>query len=121
MCHAATHAMKSARFPSAADPIDTSDPTFIEALKGFDAPDRIITSAALAATETARAFGWEQTSTGIDTAWNDLEYGAWSGRPVRDIHDTEPDALSAWLSDPASSPVGGESLEALRTRGIGAL
>lgn len=121
MCHAVTHAMKSGRFPSAEDSIETGDEGRIGKLIDAIAPDRIATSAARAAVDTVRAAASWATQSCIDTVWNDMDYGAWSGRPIRDIHDADPDALAAWLTDPASSPTAGESLEALRTRVIGAL
>ncbi|MFD5033226.1 histidine phosphatase family protein [Streptomyces sp. NPDC058405] len=42
--------------------------------------------------------------------------GRWQGRTLDEVAAAEPQAVAAWLSDPASSPHGGESLLALHTR-----
>lgn len=116
MCHAATHAMKTGHFPTGDDAIEPSAPARIARLAEAMTPDRIMTGTARAARETAHALALSSVTTVADTAWNDMDYGEWSGRPIRDIHDTDPDGLNAWLSDPASSPPGGESLETLHKR-----
>lgn len=116
MCHGATHAMKAGLFPAVDDPVDHAERMQIariarlaEAIK----PDYLITGDALAARETARAFAVEARPS---ASWNDVNYGAWAGRPIRDIHDTDPDGLSAWLTDPSSAAHGGESVAACQQR-----
>ncbi|MFF3751365.1 histidine phosphatase family protein [Streptomyces sp. NPDC002018] len=42
--------------------------------------------------------------------------GRWQGRTLDDVAAAEPESVAAWLSDPASSPHGGESLVALHAR-----
>lgn len=42
--------------------------------------------------------------------------GRWQGRTLDEVAAAEPQAVAVWLSDPASSPHGGESLLALHTR-----
>ncbi|MEU3956760.1 histidine phosphatase family protein [Streptomyces achromogenes] len=46
----------------------------------------------------------------------DLDYGAWDGRPLRDIAARDPHGLSAWLTDPGAAPHGGESVARLCDR-----
>ncbi|MEU7558347.1 histidine phosphatase family protein [Streptomyces eurythermus] len=46
----------------------------------------------------------------------DLDYGAWHGRPLRDIAAKDPHGLSAWLTDPEAAPHGGESVARLCDR-----
>ncbi|MGW8698653.1 histidine phosphatase family protein [Streptomyces eurythermus] len=46
----------------------------------------------------------------------DLDYGAWGGRPLRDIAAEDPHGLSAWLTDPEAAPHGGESVAGLCDR-----
>ncbi|CAL9324986.1 histidine phosphatase family protein [Streptomyces sp. SudanB182_2057] len=46
----------------------------------------------------------------------DLDYGAWDGRPLRDIAAKDPHGLSAWLTDPEAAPHGGESVARLCDR-----
>ncbi|MFF4713341.1 histidine phosphatase family protein [Streptomyces eurythermus] len=51
-----------------------------------------------------------------EEALRDLDYGAWDGRPLRDIAATDPHGLSAWLTDPEAAPHGGESVARLCER-----
>src|ERR1700712_1792038 len=118
LCHAATHAMKAGMFPTLDDPIEHLERPSLSALASIYAPERVITSPAHAAVETGRAFGLRMST---DAQWSDLDHGRWQGRSLRDIYDAESDALSAWLSEPGSAAHGGESLDALQTRGRGAL
>ncbi|MEV4342153.1 histidine phosphatase family protein [Streptomyces sp. NPDC049590] len=46
----------------------------------------------------------------------DLDYGAWTGRPLADIAAEDPHGLSAWLTDPEAVPHGGESVARLCAR-----
>ncbi|KLU26089.1 hypothetical protein EOS_11330 [Caballeronia mineralivorans PML1(12)] len=118
LCHAATHAMKSGLFPSADDAIDELEQARLPKLASMFQPDSVITSAASAAVQTGRTFGIEAS---VDTSWNDLDYGLWQGRSIREIHDEDAAGLGAWLSEPGSAAHDGESLEALQTRVVGAL
>jgi broad specificity phosphatase PhoE len=113
LCHATTHAMKSGLFPSADDAIDEPEQLRLSKLASVYRPDRVFTSPANAAVQTGRTFA---TETSVDTLWGDLDYGLWRGRPIREVHDEDADALDAWLSEPGSAAHGGESLVALQTR-----
>lgn len=42
--------------------------------------------------------------------------GRWRGMRLDEVGAAEPDAVAAWLTDPAAAPHGGESLEALHVR-----
>ncbi|MFI5759102.1 histidine phosphatase family protein [Streptomyces sp. NPDC051569] len=42
--------------------------------------------------------------------------GRWQGRTLDEVAAAEPQSVSAWLSDPASAPHGGESIRALHAR-----
>ena len=73
-------------------------------------PVRVVSSPLLRARETAAALGLPFE---IDDRWVELDYGAWDGRPVRDL---PADTWAAWRSDPTFVPPGGESLVALQHR-----
>jgi broad specificity phosphatase PhoE len=118
LCHATTHAMKTGSFPSIGDAIDEPELPRLPGLASAFRPDRVITSPAYAAIQTAQAF---HIAANVDTSWRDLDYGRWQGRPIREIHDEDAAGLGAWLSEPGSMAHGGESLEALQTRVRGAL
>lgn len=63
--------------------------------------------------ETAELLGLRATS---DPALAELDFGRWSGATLRAIQAREPEAVRAWLTDPAAAPHGGESITALHTR-----
>lgn len=63
--------------------------------------------------ETAELLGLRATS---DPALAELDFGRWSGETLAAIQEREPDAVQAWLTDPAASPHGGESIAALNAR-----
>ena len=118
LCHATTHAMKTGSFPSTSDAVDGLELSRLLPLASVFRPDCIVTSPAIAAMQTGRAF---EVTTRVDPLWSDLNYGLWQGRPIREIHDEDAAGLGAWLSEPGSAAHGGESLEALQTRVRGAL
>ncbi|HET9518853.1 MAG TPA: histidine phosphatase family protein [Actinoplanes sp.] len=65
-----------------------------------------VSSPARAALQTARAAGLAPV---VDPALADCAYGRWEGRPLSAVLADEPDAVQAWLADPAAAPHGGES------------
>ena len=69
--------------------------------------DASLTSPALAARQTAEALG---LTARIEPALREVDYGSWAGRTLDEVAATEPGAVATWLSDPAASPHGGESI-----------
>ncbi|WP_419993871.1 histidine phosphatase family protein [Streptomyces boninensis] len=57
--------------------------------------------------ETAAVLGLDPGEAAAPAAW---DVGSWRGRRLQDIAASEPDAVAAWLADPAAAPHGGESL-----------
>jgi broad specificity phosphatase PhoE len=43
-------------------------------------------------------------------------FGEWAGRRLDDVLASDPDAVTAWLTDPEANPHGGETLAALVSR-----
>lgn len=70
-------------------------------------------SPALRCRQTASAAGLEATE---DPALAECDFGAWAGRTLADVHEREPDASRAWMTDPDARPHGGESLAAFAHR-----
>jgi broad specificity phosphatase PhoE len=68
--------------------------------------DRVLTSPALRARQTAEAFMPMATE---EEALADQDFGEWAGKELAQLQDIDPGALGAWLSDPSASPPGGES------------
>jgi broad specificity phosphatase PhoE len=105
--HGATAATRRASFPQD-EPLE---PAALAQARGL-APrlgrhDAVWSSTAPSALETAEALGLVTT---ISPDLDDADAGAWRGRPLEEVGRTEPDALAAWMRNPAVAPPGGESL-----------
>ena len=46
----------------------------------------------------------------------EIDFGAWEGRTMREVAETDPDALRVWTDDPRTAPPGGESFADLEQR-----
>lgn len=113
--HAATAAMRSGRFP-ANDALDERGHADAHAYRAqLDVPDDalVFSSPALCARETAAALN---LTADIAPALADMSYGRWHGQRVADIASDELPMLSAWSTDPAAAPPGGESFVAVSAR-----
>lgn len=113
LCHAATSATRLSAFP-ADDPLeDAGRARAVLAAGSFARSAYVWCAPSLAAQETASACGLRATA---EPAIRDCDFGRWSGRALADVGRDEPDAFRAWITDPSSSPHGGEALDALLTR-----
>ncbi|KNH10304.1 Phosphoglycerate mutase family [Candidatus Burkholderia brachyanthoides] len=112
LTHAATRAMKTARFPTGDErkawrPL--KDCTYLlwrvscvgQSRKGR-ARDREAVD--------------ERSAYEVDAVFDDLDYGRWRGLSIRDISANEPEGIAAWLADPHACPHGGESIAMLSAR-----
>lgn len=107
ICHAPTVATRTASFPND-ESVD--GPGFAKARavpRHFGEAARCWTSPALAARQTADAFG---LSAEIASELRECDYGAWAGRSLDSVQTDEPAEASRWLSDPTAAPHGGESV-----------
>jgi broad specificity phosphatase PhoE len=113
LCHASTSATRTSAFP-ADEPIDAQGRRKLAALthRLHDA-DRLLTSPALRAVQTAEALRLGAVAT---PALRDCDYGRWSGLSLEEAHEREPEAVAEWLRDPEAAPHGGESIAALMAR-----
>ncbi|WP_245154306.1 histidine phosphatase family protein [Rhodococcus sp. 1R11] len=107
--HARTDAMRSGRFP-ADEPLDEAGVRALTEVTDFPRADRVVSGPELRSRSTAEIFG---TDVAVEPALADVAYGRWAGLEMTDLPDA--DAM-AWLGDPAFTPPGGESLEALFAR-----
>jgi broad specificity phosphatase PhoE len=113
ICHASTDAVRRAAFP-ADEPIDAQGRGRAAALAGhLPRADRCWTSPELRTQQTAEAL---QLKPEIQPLLRDCDYGSWRGRSFAEVQTQEPEAVAAWLRDPAAAPHGGESLLALIQR-----
>lgn len=104
VCCGATAAMRRGVFPGD-ESLDERSLSRAAALAAYlPRADRVLTSPALRARQTAQAFAATD-----DVALADQDFGEWAGRQLSSLQETEPEALGAWLSDPLASPPAGES------------
>lgn len=75
--------------------------------------DRLITSPALRARQTAAVFEVDGVVAEVDGQWHEMDYGSFDGMAMSDIPR---DVWSRWISDADFTPDGGESLRQLATR-----
>jgi broad specificity phosphatase PhoE len=68
--------------------------------------DRVLTSPALRARQTAEAFMPMATE---EEALADQDFGEWAGKQLARLYDADRAEFAAWLTDPAATPPGGES------------
>nr|WP_244850090.1 histidine phosphatase family protein [Caballeronia sp. SL2Y3] len=117
LCHAATHAMKAARFPTGDEP-PACDERAALAQRFAHFEGRVIASPAAVARATA---AWIASTVETNDAFNDIDYGRWRGHAIRAIAEREPEGMSAWLTNVAARPHGGESIAMLSERIANAL
>lgn len=72
--------------------------------------DRRVSGSSRRCRETAAALGLRTENEPAMRSW---DMGRWRGRRLEEVSVSEPEAVSAWLTDPAAAPHGGESLLAL--------
>jgi broad specificity phosphatase PhoE len=113
ICHASTNAVRKAIFP-ADEPLDESGGKRAAALaRMLPKADRYVSSPELRTRQTAEAL---QFAAETEPTLRDCDYGRWTGRSFDDVHAREPQAIAAWLREPAAVPHGGESILSLMQR-----
>ena len=111
--HAATSAQRHAAF-SLDEAVDEREIAKVTALtwsaprvkQVFSAPER-------RTQQTAEALKLTPT---VANELRDCNYGTWSGRSLADVQSHHPEEVTAWLTDPAAAPHGGESILSLIER-----
>lgn len=114
VCHAPTPALRGASFPDdeSLDALGQSEAAAAATDERW-AASLCATAPERRARETAAALGLAPE---IDERLRDCDCGRWRGASLRVLQADEPEAVQAWLTDPAAAPHGGESLLALLAR-----
>ena len=114
LCHGATSAMRDGAFGQATDPLDEGGRAKLARFR-LEGPahDRLMTSAALAARQTADHVG---PGAEAEAALADIDAGPWAGRSLADLLVSEPLAASAWLAAPVDGTPGGETMQSVADR-----
>ncbi|WP_371098167.1 histidine phosphatase family protein [Streptomyces sanglieri] len=106
-------ALREARFDGDA-PLDAAGVRRAGAVAAaVPAADRYLYGPSERCAGTADALGLRA---GPEPAVHGWDLGRWSGRRLAAVSAAEPDAVSAWLTDPSAAPHGGESLLGLCAR-----
>jgi broad specificity phosphatase PhoE len=106
--HASTEALRTARFPDD-EPLNESGRRAAGRAAWLSAP-RSVVAPELRTRETATELG---VMGHIEPELRDIDYGKWRGLSMDDV---PADELTTWLTDPAASPHGGESIVDLIAR-----
>lgn len=114
LCHGATRAMRIGAFACASDSLDQGGRTKLAQfrLQG-PRPDRLLTSEALAARQTADHFGLTPE---IEVAIGDIGVGTWAGYSLAGLLASDPALFGAWLANPAKGTPDGEPMQAVAER-----
>jgi broad specificity phosphatase PhoE len=111
--HAPTVATRSHAFP-ADEPLDDRGLAAAAAFKPVGGLGEVLCSPSARCLQTAQAAGLSDVSVVGELA--ECDFGRWAGRTLADVHDTDPDGVAAWMTDPASAPHAGESLVSFGAR-----
>ncbi|MFE3093906.1 histidine phosphatase family protein [Streptomyces sp. NPDC059248] len=112
---AATAAVRAARFDAGEEPDEPGRAAARAAAGRVPRAGRILTGPSARCRVTCAELGLGREAE-AETALADWDLGRWRGRGLDETAEAEPDAIAAWLGDPAAAPHGGETLLALRDR-----
>ncbi|WSQ07031.1 histidine phosphatase family protein [Streptomyces sp. NBC_01231] len=105
---AMSSSLRQARFDDGGS-IDADGAARARAAAGsLPAAVRVVVSPTVRCQETAAALGLDGAQAAELAA---LEVGLWRGLTLAEVGAGEPEAVTRWLTDPASAPHGGESVE----------
>ncbi|MGZ9723891.1 histidine phosphatase family protein [Rhizobium miluonense] len=113
ICHGPTEANRKGCFP---DDEPLEDKATLRAgfsLDRLGTIDRIWTSPALRARQTAALLRLDAIP---EPAMCECDYGDWRGRSLAELHGSDPDSLALWMTDLEAAPHGGESLSSVMRR-----
>lgn len=104
--HASTVATRALAFPGD-EPLDERGWAAAAELAGIFAPvDEIFSSPAARCRQTAEAAGLLPR---VEPRLVECDFGSWAGRTLAELSEDEPEAVSAWMTDPSACPHGGET------------
>ncbi|SFO66818.1 Broad specificity phosphatase PhoE [Mesorhizobium sp. NFR06] len=109
----ATQATRKGRFPKD----EALEPQALARAAALSATlrraDRVWTSPAPAARQTAGALGLDAT---VEPLLADQDFARWAGKSFEEVQVEDPEGMAAWFSDVDAAPHGGEPLAAVARR-----
>ncbi|MBB6487684.1 histidine phosphatase family protein [Rhizobium lusitanum] len=113
ICHGPTEANRKGCFPGD-EPLEHKAVQRADlSLARLRTVDRVWTSPALRAGQTAALLGLDAID---EEALRECDYGAWRGRSIAELHESDPQSLASWMTDLSAVPHGGESLSSIMLR-----
>jgi broad specificity phosphatase PhoE len=113
LSHAATAATRTTAFPGD-EPLDPAGRSQAGALAGtMPRADQVRCAPSTRCWQTAEATGLHAVP---DAGLSGCDFGEWTGRTLDEVVAEDPDAVTAWLTDPTARPHGGESICTLLDR-----
>ncbi|QND64812.1 histidine phosphatase family protein [Mesorhizobium loti] len=107
ICNGATAATRQGSFPLD-EPLEPRSITLAQTMRAtLRRADRVWTSPALRARQTAAALSLDASA---EPLLADQDHGSWAGKRFDEIQAEHPEGIAAWLTDPDAAPHGGESL-----------
>lgn len=113
--HAPTRATRRHAFP-ADEELDAAGRDLAGSLRGAITAERFVAGPTTRCRQTAAALCPPGTPVEVDPRWDELDFGAWSGRTMEEVQRDDEVGLQRWLDDPGCAPTGGEPLAALADR-----
>ncbi|TCR82256.1 broad specificity phosphatase PhoE [Rhizobium sp. BK376] len=113
ICHGATQSNRDGAFPTDEPLEERAVEQSKRLVPGLSRPYRVWISPMLRARQTAELLALQGE---IEPALGECDYGRWAGKGLADIHASEPDGLSVWMTNADAAPHDGESLSHLRDR-----
>lgn len=110
ICHAVTPLQKQGRFPDDESVAMDWQGAALSLAGRYKKPPRLLCGPEARARQTAGLFGYNAE---VETALRDADFGTWKGQ---DIGQLDSDELTAWTTDSASAPHGGESVDQMCAR-----
>ncbi|WP_395607894.1 histidine phosphatase family protein [Pseudomonas sp. B22129] len=110
ICHALTPLQKQGRFPDDESVLMDWQGAALSLAGRYKKNRRLMCAPEARTRQTAGLFGDDAD---IDGALRDGDFGGWKGQAIREL---ESDSLMAWMTDSASAPHGGESVDQLCVR-----
>ncbi len=98
--------MREGGFPDPDEALDEGGSRKATAVRIRPAPDLVFTAPALAARQTTDVLGHVAA---VEPALADMDWGAWRGRRLVDLVETDSEAVMAWIKAPAFGTPSGES------------
>ena len=115
VCHGSTTATRRAAFPldEPLEPAAAAAAANLAERLHLPSGGQVLTGPTLRCRQTAELLGLPSI---VDIGLGDWKLGSWAGRTLDELSAEAPDEIQAWITDPSSTPPGGEPLTSVIER-----